>query len=47
MKGLPQDRNGISNMEERLAELGGTCQIESFPGEGTQIAFSLPLDDRH
>lgn len=44
--GLPigyQAGIGLSSMRERAAELGGTFQIESKPGEGTAISVQLPL----
>ncbi len=34
---------GLTSMRERTIELGGTCQIESLPGEGTCIHARLPL----
>lgn len=34
---------GISSMQERTAELGGTCQIKSHVAEGTHILVRLPL----
>jgi signal transduction histidine kinase len=34
---------GLTSMRERAAELGGTYQIESMPGEGTCIRAHLPL----
>jgi signal transduction histidine kinase len=34
---------GLTSMRERTAELGGTYQIESLPGEGTCIHARLPL----
>lgn len=36
-------RNGLLNMGQRMAELGGTCVIVSQPGEGCKIEFSAPL----
>ncbi|HEY3229082.1 MAG TPA: sensor histidine kinase, partial [Roseiflexaceae bacterium] len=44
--GLPPGRRagvGLTSMRERTAELGGTYQIESMPGEGTCIHARLPL----
>jgi signal transduction histidine kinase len=35
--------NGLSNMRQRLAEGGGTCEINTAPGHGTRITFSVPL----
>jgi signal transduction histidine kinase len=34
---------GLTSMRERTAELGGTYQIESMPGQGTCIHARLPL----
>jgi signal transduction histidine kinase/ligand-binding sensor domain-containing protein len=39
------DANGLRNMNERMAEAGGTCRIESHPGKGTRVTFELPLKD--
>jgi signal transduction histidine kinase/ligand-binding sensor domain-containing protein len=35
--------HGLSNMRERLTALGGACQIESAPNQGTRVTFTLPL----
>jgi signal transduction histidine kinase len=35
--------NGLANMEQRLAEIGGTCEIESKLGQGTKVTFTVPL----
>ena len=34
---------GLANMRERLAAAGGSCKIESSPGKGTRVLFTLPL----
>lgn len=34
---------GILGMQERAAALGGTLEVNSCPGKGTQISLSLPL----
>jgi PAS domain S-box-containing protein len=34
---------GISGMRERVKELGGTCVIESEPGQGVTVRVVLPL----
>lgn len=42
--------NGLAGMRERLQSLGGTLDIRSRHGEGTQLRATLPLppaDDRH
>lgn len=35
--------NGIPNMQARLAEVGGTCRIESQPGAGTKVEMRVKL----
>ena len=35
--------NGIENMKQRLQSIGGNCAIQSVPGSGTKIIFTLPL----
>ncbi|NMO95584.1 sensor histidine kinase [Paenibacillus lemnae] len=36
---------GLSTMEERVTELGGSIQIITAPGKGTRIEISVPLMD--
>lgn len=36
-------RNGLSNMTERMQEVGGRCQINSRPGAGCRVEFKLPM----
>ncbi len=38
-----QERNGLANMKQRMAEIGGECQVTSRPGEGCQVSFEVPL----
>jgi ligand-binding sensor domain-containing protein/signal transduction histidine kinase len=35
--------NGLRNLRERAARLGGTLAVESAPGEGTRVRLSLRL----
>lgn len=35
--------NGLSNMERRLASIGGRCEISSQPGLGTRLSFYVAL----
>ena len=35
--------NGLENMARRLAEIHGLCQIQSAPGQGTKVIFTVPL----
>ena len=37
------ERNGLSNMRSRMAEVGGTLAIRSQPGVGTEIVLTLAL----
>jgi signal transduction histidine kinase len=36
-------RNGLSNMEWRMLQAGGTFSIDSEPGKGTTLYYMLPL----
>ncbi len=41
---IPEDRKGIKHsIVERTEKVGGTVDIESEPGEGTEVGISLPL----
>ncbi len=40
---VKSDRNGLTNMAQRVSELGGSCQITSRPGQGCRVEFSIPL----
>jgi len=35
--------NGLTNMKQRLANIGGSCVIESAPGKGTKVLMRLTL----
>ena len=37
------ERHGMTNMRERMNELGGSCQVTSQPGEGCRVEFNVPL----
>ena len=37
---------GLSSMEERATELGGTFEMQSTPGSGTRILAGLPVTER-
>jgi len=41
---VDSSRNGLANMHERLAGLGGQVEIVSSPGAGTKTVFRVPLD---
>ncbi|MGY1740081.1 MULTISPECIES: sensor histidine kinase [unclassified Blastococcus] len=34
---------GLSGIQDRAAQFGGTLAVEAAPGEGTALAFSIPL----
>ena len=36
---------GLLGIEERLARLGGKCDVHSAPGSGTIVAVELPFKD--
>ena len=36
------ERNGLGNMAERMAEVGGSCRIWGEPGGGCRVEFELP-----
>lgn len=40
------DGKGLANMKQRMAEIGGDCEITSRPGEGCQVRFQVPLKSR-
>jgi signal transduction histidine kinase len=35
--------NGLSNMKQRLEDIGGTCIVESRPGAGTTVHVRLAV----
>ncbi|MEK7950285.1 histidine kinase [Luteolibacter soli] len=35
--------HGLGNFESRLADIGGTCEVRSTPGEGTLVRFLCPV----
>jgi signal transduction histidine kinase len=37
------ERNGLGNMVQRVADLGGTCVVSSEPGKGCRVEFTVPL----
>jgi signal transduction histidine kinase/streptogramin lyase len=45
---VPDDAlaDGLRNMEQRLAEIGGNCRIESQPAQGTKVSIHLPLAEK-
>ena len=37
----PRDGNGLDNLRAGLAQIGGTCEIDSAPGQGTRVRMSV------
>lgn len=37
------ERNGLTNMWQRMGEIHGTCEILSEPGNGCQVVFGVPM----
>ena len=37
------DADGLVNLRQRMARIGGRCDIENRPGSGVAVRFSLPL----
>jgi signal transduction histidine kinase/ligand-binding sensor domain-containing protein len=33
--------NGLENMRQRLQKIGGSCEIQSYPGQGARITFRV------
>jgi signal transduction histidine kinase/ligand-binding sensor domain-containing protein len=44
--GRTPHRNGLANMKQRLAEIGGRFEITSVPGQGTCVKFNVLLSPR-
>ena len=40
---VKSERNGLTNMAQRMKELGGDYRITSRPGQGCRVEFSIPL----
>lgn len=36
-------QDGLVNLKDRMAKIGGRCEIRSEPGRGTTLTFRLPL----
>jgi signal transduction histidine kinase len=36
------ERNGLANMWQRMAEIGGACEVLSQPGGGCLVVFTVP-----
>lgn len=46
---LPErrDADGLGNMQRRLRQLNGRCEVASGPGHGTTVTFLVPLATKH
>ena len=42
-EGLDPRHIGLDTMTERVLMAGGTIDVRSAPGEGTKVAFQVPL----
>jgi len=40
---VKSERNGLTNMAQRMGELGGLCLVTSQPGKGCRVEFRVPL----
>ncbi len=40
----PSSGNGLENMHRRLLAIGGDCAIDSQPGKGTKVTFTVHLN---
>jgi signal transduction histidine kinase len=49
LESIPQGpgKDGLAGMRDRIAKLGGRCEINSHPGRGTTVEFRLPLRSVH
>jgi signal transduction histidine kinase len=41
---LPQNRNGLRNMKERMTDIGGNFSISSGENGGTVVQLTVPLN---
>jgi nitrate/nitrite-specific signal transduction histidine kinase len=44
LKHFKSERNGLTNITQRMREMGGSCVITSAPGEGCRIEFGVPFN---
>jgi signal transduction histidine kinase len=46
-RGLPPETdptgNGLKNLQERMAAAGGVLDVDTAPGRGTRMRFTVPL----
>jgi signal transduction histidine kinase len=41
------ERHGLTNLAQRMNEVGGDCRVISQPGAGCRIEFRIPLAHKH
>jgi signal transduction histidine kinase len=41
---VPPDHDGLLNMRQRMADLGGRMELNSEPGRGTRVRLTAPLN---
>jgi two-component system sensor histidine kinase DegS len=37
--------SGLTRLKQQIAQFGGTCEVDSSPGQGTRVALSVPTGD--
>jgi two-component sensor histidine kinase len=47
LESVDSSRNGLTNMRERMKDVGGECRIFSEPGGGCRVEFQVPLPKLH
>ena len=43
LESVPADHDGLLNIQQRLADLGGRVELQSAPGQGTRVRIIAPL----
>ncbi len=43
MANVKAGRNGLTNITQRMKEMGGSCRITSQPGQGCRMEFGVPF----
>jgi two-component system sensor histidine kinase DegS len=39
------EESGLTRIKQQIAQFGGTCEVESSPGQGTKIQMTLPTGE--
>lgn len=37
--------SGLNRMKQQIAQFGGTCEVDSSPGQGTKVVISVPITE--